>query len=94
MKRLYVLIDSQYESSYRAVQAGHAVAEYMLRFPQTEWKNHYLIYLQVDNIQQWIFNLEKNQKQFACFIEPDVGHKITAIAVEDDGKLFRKLKMN
>lgn len=89
-----MLIDAQYPLEYRAVQAGHAVAEYMLRYPGSSWKNQYLIYLQVLDITAWKEKLDFLGKTYAAFVEPDVGHKVTAIAVEDDGKLFRKLKLN
>lgn len=88
------MIDSQYSDSYRAVQAGHAVAQYMLKFPDSEWKNQYLIYLKVDDILFWKSKLDLLNKQYAEFIEPDVGNKITAIACLDDGKIFKKLELN
>jgi hypothetical protein len=88
------LIDSQYSDSYRAVQAGHAVAKYMLKFLDSEWKNQYLIYLKVDDILFWKSKLDLLNKQYAEFIEPDVGNKITAIACLDEGKIFKKLELN
>lgn len=92
--RLYVLIDSQYDESYRAVQAGHAVAAFMLKYPESKWKNSYLIYLKVDNLKEWKDKLDFLNRDYAYFIEPDVGNKMTAIAIIDSGKLFKKCDLN
>lgn len=66
----------------------------MLKFPDSEWKNQYLIYLKIDDILFWKSKLDLLNKQYAEFIEPDVGNKITAIACLDDGKIFKKLELN
>ena len=42
--KLYVLIDSGLGPAQKAVQAGHAVAEYLLNNPN-QWKNETLVYL-------------------------------------------------
>jgi|WetSurMetagenome_2_1015567.scaffolds.fasta_scaffold1809102_1 hypothetical protein len=54
----------------------------------------YMIYLQVDNILTWKNKLDTHGKHYEEFIEPDVENKITAIACLDDGKIFKKLKLN
>ncbi len=66
----------------------------MLKYPNSFWRNQYLIYLKVDNILQWKDKLDFYHKQYAEFIEPDVGNKVTAIACFDDGKMFKRLKLN
>lgn len=66
----------------------------MLKYPNSNWKNQYLIYLQVEDILAWKSKLDFLDKQYAEFIEPDVGNKITSIACLDDGKIFKKLKLN
>jgi peptidyl-tRNA hydrolase len=45
MKKLYVLIRKDMSKSQQAVQAGHAVAEYLLKRPNTKWDNGTLVYL-------------------------------------------------
>lgn len=92
--RMYVIVDSQYPAEYRAVQGGHALAAYMLKYPESTWKNETLIYLKTSDLSRWKDKLEFIRKDFAYFVEPDVGNKITALATVDTGKMFSKLELN
>lgn len=54
MKRLYVLIRQSLDPVYGCVQGGHAVAQYLLDFKDTQdWNNSYLVYLYAD-VDRWI----------------------------------------
>ena len=95
-RRLYVLVRKDLESSYRAVQAGHAVAEWLLHDHSKVWKNSTLIYLGIDDedaLTCWINKLTMRGIKWVGFKEPDIGNQLTAIAVESDGKIFNKLKL-
>jgi len=92
MKKLYVLIDQQYEPNYRAVQAGHAVAQYLLE--EGEWQNEFLIYVLSDDLQKDQLKLEKRGLKVIPFREPDVGNKVTAIACYADHRVMRKYELN
>jgi len=93
-RRLYVLVRKDLSESYQAVQAGHAVAEWLL-CDQT-WENETLVYLGVDNEQDlvdWKEKLNYKNIKYAEFREPDIGNELTAIAALADGKIFKKLKL-
>lgn len=66
MKKLYVLIRKDLPIAYQAVQAGHAVAEWMIK-GTGEWKNHTLVYLHVKNeehIKNWMYKLQSQGLTF------------------------------
>ena len=92
MKRLYVLINKDLSPVYGCVQGGHAVAQWLLDHPGQTWNNSYLIYLKC-NLFSMRRRLIKLQRDFSEFREPDLNNEITAIAIEDNGKLFRNLKL-
>lgn len=98
MKKLYVLIRKDLPFPYRAVQAGHAVAEWLLQHGQMnkEWKNGTLIYLDVENEQDlmlWTERINRRGMQSVGFREPDIGDQMTAIACLTDSKVFSNLKL-
>lgn len=75
--KLYVVIKPDLSKSQQAVQAGHAVAEFLKKNPNTMWSNGTLIYLkgQFQNLRYGIQDYE-----WAAFEEPDMGNAITAVA--------------
>ena len=90
--RLYVLINKELDSIYGCVQGGHAVAQWLLNHPSQDWNNSYLIYVSAD-IPKWKEKLEILEIDFTEFREPDLNNKITALAVLNNDKLFKKLKL-
>lgn len=92
MKRLYVLIDENLDPIYGCVQGGHAVAQWLIDHPNQKWNNSYLIYLRAD-VEKWKEKLEKYDIDFSEFFEPDLDNKLTSIAIEDSGRLFKHLKL-
>lgn len=92
MKRLYVLIDENLDPIYGCVQGGHALAQWLIDHPNQKWNNSYLIYLKCD-IEKWKEKLEKYNIDFSKFCEPDLDNKLTSIAIEDSGRLFKHLKL-
>lgn len=92
-KRLYVLINNELDPIYGCVQAGHAVAQWLIeRKDSQNWNNQYLIYLSAD-IKKWLLKLEILGIDHTVFTEPDLGNSPTAIAVEHSGTIFQKLKL-
>lgn len=88
--RLYVLISKDLDPVYGCVQGGHAVAQWLLEH-NDGWRNNYLIYLYAD-IDKLKFKLNGNDK-CSYWHEPDLDNKLTAIAVESDGKMFKNLNL-
>ncbi len=94
--KLFVLIRKDLSPSQRAVQAGHAVAEFLLRVPDTKWSNGTLVYLGVDNEEQlnrWMYKLDFKNIEWIGFKEPDIGNQLTAIASVGNDKIYSKLKL-
>ena len=92
MQRLYVLISNKLDSVYGCVQGGHAVAQWLLDHPKQDWNNNYLIYVAAD-IPKWKERLEILNMDYTEFKEPDLNNQITALAVLNNGKIFKKLKL-
>jgi len=96
MSRLFVLVNNEMPLAYQGVQGGHAVAQWLLEHPSQTWNNNFLIYLGVSEkeLQKWIFKLNLKKIDYSYFKEPDLGNKITAIAIlGDEHNLFKKLKL-
>ena len=89
MKRLYVLIDQKLDVVYGCVQGGHAVAQWLLEHLNQNWNNNYL-YADLD---KWRVRLDLTNKDYSMFREPDLNNQLTAIALQDDGRMFKKLKL-
>lgn len=91
-EKLYVLVRKDLPKNYQAVQAGHAVAEYLLKNPKTKWNNGTLVYLQVQDeyeLKKWMSKINNS----ICFREPDINNEITSIAVLSTGEIFSNLKL-
>jgi len=93
-KKLYVLIRKDLPTSYIAVQAGHAVAEWLLH--DQRWQNETLIYLGVENEQEllhWKDKLDFKDMNYIEFREPDIKNQLTAIATLGNDKVFKNIKL-
>ena len=91
-KSLYVLIDNKLEPIYGCVQGGHAVAQWLLNHPSQDWNNNYLIYVSAD-LSKWKERLDILNIDYTEFKEPDLDYQITALAVLNNDKIFKKLKL-
>ena len=95
-RRLYALVREDLTPAQRAVQAGHAIAEYLLRCPRTEWDNGTIVLLRVRDegeLLAWADRLEARGLPFAAFREPDIGDRMTALAVVDGGSIFGRMDL-
>jgi hypothetical protein len=94
-QKLFVLVRSDLTKGQQAIQAGHAVAEFLLRVP-TSWNNGTLVYLSVANeseLDYWADRFKIFGIPFAGFREPDKNNELTAIGVVCDDHFFKKLKL-
>lgn len=63
-----------------------------MEHPNQDWNNNYLIYLYAD-LDKWKVRLDLVNKDYSSFYEPDLDNQLTAIALQDDGRMFKKLKL-
>lgn len=94
--KLFVIVRKDLSTSQQAVQAGHALAEYLLHGQFSRWNNRTLIYLGVKGLTQ----LENLKRKFEAedipyieFREPDLKNEITAIATDMNNHFIEKLNL-
>lgn len=90
-----MLVRTDLAGSSPAVQAGHAVAQWMLDYPNT-WMNQTLVYLNIEsqsNLHKWIDKIHYKDMEYSTFVEPDLNNEITSIACLTDKKLFTGLPL-
>lgn len=93
--KLYIVTRKDLSKSQQAVQAGHALAEYLLK-NKTTWDNGTLVYLSVPNkdvLKCLTLKLKQDNIYYTKFIEPDFGDELTAIASLGSNKYFEHLKL-
>lgn len=96
MQKLFVIVRKDLTTSQQAVQAGHALAEYMLHSLNLRWKNQTLIYLGVKDgfqLEKLKYQLLKSDITFFEFKEPDLNNETTAISTDQHSEIFEKLNL-
>jgi hypothetical protein len=99
--KLYVVTRSDLPLGDQAVQAGHAVAKYLLEFIPRKaknplWENETLVYLVVEDLQHFDMLIRRLRSQFYQFViwfEPDLNGELTALACHTYCPAFDSLKM-
>jgi len=102
---MYVLVRKDLPGTQPAVQAGHALAQYLLEHPDMVgfegkdiWVNGTLIYLGIPNksdLIDWVVKMQEREDiSYSEFFEPDIGDELTAVAALDypDGRLEKLFK--
>lgn len=101
--KLYILVRSDMSPEQQAVQAGHAVAQFVLDNPKSDWKNSILVYLRVKDVDSYWFwgsviksrRLDKKLK-YGFFFDKDLhGEDPAAMYVYGFGSeyIFRDLPL-
>ena len=97
--KFYCLIRKDLSFEQRAVQGGHALAQYFFKFGIPDnWDNGTLIYLGIENenqLKKWFSKLLDLGMDVSHFIEPDLNNEITAIGAiaPSNDRLFRSLPL-
>lgn len=95
--KLYVIVRKDLTPSQRAVQAGHALAAYLLHGSfLRRWKNETLIYLGVKGLKQ-LENIKRKFEfegiPFVEFREPDMDNEVTAIATDVENRYIERMNL-
>ena len=94
--KMYIIVRKDLSHSQRAVQGGHAIAQYLLEHSEIDWDNGTLIFLGVINemqLKRWHEKLIMKDIKCSYFIEPDIGDQMTALAAVDTGEAFKSLRL-
>ena len=98
-EKLFVIVRRDLTPSQQAVQAGHALANYLYAFSYL-WNYETLIYLGIKNeeeLEKWKYKLMLKSIPYACFVEPDMNDEVTAIATalnsQYDESFFKNLQV-
>lgn len=96
-KRMYIICRGDLNPLYASIQGGHALADFALRHPEDykEWGNSFLIYLKTkdkNSLHSLEERLQCNGYKNGRFIEPDIGHELTAISCYATPDTFKSLK--
>ncbi len=92
-EKLYVVTRKDLSKSQQAVQAGHALAEYLL-MNDTSWGNGTLVYLKVkdeNELYSLTKKLECSKIDCTLFREPDFNWQLTAITSLGNNKHFESM---
>lgn len=82
--KLYILVRRDISPEQQAVQAGHAVAQFLKDNPNTPWPNGTLVYLSIKDdestrLWEWLVNEMELDITIGKFFEPDMEHQATAM---------------
>lgn len=77
--KLYCIARKDLSKSQQGIQAGHAMAEFILRHPETHWDNGILVYLKASK-EELESLLQELGSRATPFYEEDLGGELTAIA--------------
>jgi len=102
---MYVLVRTDIGYVHRAVQAGHAIAGFLMKYPciykGVRWENGIMVYLAVKDeaeLIQWSNRFRDESRNAEMFVEPDWGYEpqntaIATIGFKGDFPTLRTIRM-
>jgi len=94
--KLYVVVRKDLDKVFAMVQGAHAVAEYLLQCPNSDWKNQTLVFVQISDywaLTRLANKLSMAEKPFVQFFETDLNNELTSIACYNTGEVFKNLQL-
>lgn len=90
------MVRNDLTSSQQAVQAGHALADYIREHSEEcqDYWNNTLVYLTTRDKESLEFlelKMSNDDIKYTLFQEPDIGNEATAIASLGNNKHFKKM---
>lgn len=99
-KRIYTLTRTDISYGQQAIQAGHALAQYIIEHNphiKGDWGNGSIINLALGSeksLKRWVKKLEILGIKYSLFKEPDINHEITSIAILSEGDIFKGIPLS
>lgn len=97
--RIYSLTRKDMSQGQKAVQSGHAIAQYIIDHNPHQnglWSNGSIINLELGSeksLKKWIKKLEELGIKYSIFREPDMNNEITSIAALHKGEIFKGIPL-
>ena len=93
--KMYVLVRDDISKSQQAVQAGHALAQFMIEHPFSGWKNGTLVYLKLpkEDLAAYYHEWSKSLRNISKFEEPDMNDEMTAFAFVEPTPEVKEMKL-
>lgn len=91
LPKLYVLVRGNLSKSQQAVQAGHAIAQFLLDWPEERWKNDALVLLRVSTAALSLWR--ESLGCYSAYYESHYGDSLTAIATPECPPEFASLPL-
>ena len=92
--KMFILVRNDLSKSQQGVQGGHALAQFMLDYPDLaqKWGNQTIVYVKADIqiLKGYEKMLTDHVDGISSFREPDIGNQLTALAAYGNAKEYFK----
>lgn len=84
---LYCIVPSDLSRIHRGVQAAHGVAQYMIEYPDSQWKNSTLVVLKTTDMEPWVAGAH------SIYREIHWGNRVTCCVYYGPSDRFQQLDL-